>query len=208
MVSVLLLWFNHFGPREHSRCWLWPGPDRSCSAPLRAPAPSRPGTDLWPSVFRRDSNEKPASLCVLKSSLRPVINPSSFWSITFIRKIKKVSCRRWFVFFHQKHTPSARSICIFSGCNNNSLGPGSGCTEPQTRWSLSAEPAGKDEQRPEKIKTSGPEPEREETLKLGHDCLIPVHVLLFSGLLVQIKKHSLRTCWVHSGREDDANQTG
>ena len=61
------------------------------------------------------------------------------------------------------HTTS-RSICIFSGCNNNSLGPGSGCTEPQMRWSLSAGPAGKDEQRPEKIKPSGPEPEHEEPL--------------------------------------------
>lgn len=49
-------------------------------------------------------NEKAPSLRVLKSSLRPVINPSSLWSITFIRKIKKVSCLQWFVFFHQKHT--------------------------------------------------------------------------------------------------------
>lgn len=43
--------------------------------------------------YKGQCNEKPKSVLVLKSSLPPThpffINPHTFWSITFIRKIKK-----------------------------------------------------------------------------------------------------------------------
>lgn len=106
--------------KEHTHAHVHTHTYRRSSSAVTTPN----AADLWPSVVTRDSNEKPGGVSLLKSSLPAAINPSSFWSIAFISKIKKVSCLPWFVLPLHTHTHSCThthiSICIFRRHANKS----------------------------------------------------------------------------------------